>query len=461
MNFSTVRRTAALALLCVAGFFGVNMSSAGAGQGSFVPAIDTNSKAQVASSYQSAISNNLSLNTNWTGSASDCRAGSASDTYDTATIESINWFRRMSGLDVVVEDSSASREAQHTALMMHAQNNLSHYPTSSWRCHTETGASTAAESNLTLGVVGPAGVIGQIEDPGAGNESLGHRRWLLFPELESVGVANTTRASVVRVLGEFGDRESESNWVSWPPPGFVPDETVFDRWSLSYAGASSVDFSNTRVTVRENGRAVSSRLLPLSPGFGDPTLAWEVTGINPEAPGDVVYSVDVSNIIIAGTAYSRSYSFTSFDADGPVASPTHTCQGRAATIVGTAGNDVIRGTDGNDVIVALEGNDTIEGLAGADIICAGPGADIIRAGWGNDIVLGGSGPDLIRGSRGNDALYGQAGRDEIEGGLGADTIVGGDHIDSIVGGNGNDVCWGRNVGQVASTADRRLCERGR
>ena len=460
---TTTMRLGALSalLLALAGLIGLSVAPAGAGNSSYVPAIDTSNRAEVAATYRSAIHNNLGLAAGWNGSASECRAGSSSDTYDAATIESINWFRRMSGLDAVTENSSASRHAQQTALMMHAQNTLSHYPTESWRCHTDTGAETAAESNLTLGVVGPKGVIGQIEDPGAGNEALGHRRWLLFPELESVGVANTSRASVVRVIGDFGRRSTESPWVSWPPPGYVPDETVFDRWSLSYAGASSIDFSNARVSVRENGRPAAVRMLPLSHGFGDPTLAWEVSNINPEAAGDIVYTVEVQNVVVGGRSIDHRYSFTSFDVASSAPAPSYTCNGRPATIVGTSGNDVLRGTSGTDVIVALGGHDTIEGLAGADIICGGPGNDVIRAGWGNDVVLAGSGRDIVRGSRGNDALYGQDGRDDLQGGLGADTIIGGVHLDTIVGGGGNDVCWGRSVGQTSATGDARTCERGR
>lgn len=467
MKLTTFGKLFSIAAFALLGLIGLGVSPVGAGNGTFVPTIDNSDRAQVAATYRSAVSSNLELTTGWTGSATECRAGSASDSYDTATIESINWFRRMSGLAVVTEDAQASRMAQQAALMMHAQNNLSHYPSSNWRCHTEAGASIAAESNLTLGVNGPRGVIGQIEDPGAGNEALGHRRWLLFPELESVGVANTSRASVVRVLGDFGPRVAESNWVAWPPAGFVPDETVFDRWSLSFAGARSADFSKAQVRVLENGRTASVRLLPISNGFGDPTLAWEVGGIRPDAAGDVVYTVEVSNIVIGGNVTNHNYSFTSFDPHAvPLVSTaanraTPTCLGREATIVGTSGADVLRGTAGADVIVGLGGDDTIDGLAGNDIICGGNGNDLIRAGWGNDVVLGGNGSDTIRGARGNDALHGQDGRDDLQGGSGADTLVGGNHLDSMVGGNGNDICWGRVVNQVATSNDGRTCERGR
>ena len=52
-----------------------------------------------------------------------------------------------------------------------------------------------------------------------------------------------------------------------------------------------------------------------------------------------------------------------------------TCGGRAPTILGTAGNDVIDGTNGPDVIVALGGADTVRGLGGNDRICGNGGDD--------------------------------------------------------------------------------------
>ena len=72
--------------------------------------------------------------------------------------------------------------------------------------------------------------------------------------------------------------------------------------------------------------------------------------------------------------------------------PPPTCQGVAATIVGTINNDVINGTAGNDVIVAGNGNDTINGLAGNDRICGDVGNDIVIAGSGADAVFGGPRP---------------------------------------------------------------------
>ena len=427
----------------------LNASSNGA-----VPSIDNNNRRQVANTYRSAVTTNLNLNSGWNGSVQSCNAGSTSNGFDTATIESINWFRRMAGLANVVEDPAQSRNAQRAALMMQVQNQLSHSPGQSWSCYSPGGAAAARTSNLTLGINGTGGVLGQIEDPGASNEALGHRRWLLFPELTTVGIGNTSRASSVRVINNFGRRSSESNWVAWPPAGFVPDEVIFDRWSIGFAGTGNVDFSRASVRVTENGRSIGVRLLPVVDGFGDPTLGFEVPSANPTAIGDTVYRVEVSGVTINGRSVNRSYTVTAFDADAA----TYTCQGHPATIVGTSGNDTIRGTDRADVIVGLGGDDRILGLGGNDIVCGGRGNDTIEGGAGSDSLRGAGGNDILKGGAGTDVLSGGRGRDNLRGQFGADRIVGGANIDVLNGGPGNDTCFGWNASTAASSGDQQRCE---
>ena len=92
--------------------------------------------------------------------------------------------------------------------------------------------------------------------------------------------------------------------------------------------------------------------------------------------------------------------------------PPPRCGGRAATILGTSGNDTIRGTDGPDVILGLGGNDVIRGLGGNDFLCGGPG---------KDRLIGGPGRDRMFGQGGNDGLFGDKGKDRHDGGSGRDT----------------------------------------
>ena len=156
------------------------------------------------------------------------------------------------------------------------------------------------------------------------------------------------------------------------------------------------------------------------------------------------------------------------------------CDGRLATIVGTAGADELIGTPGPDVIAGLQGDDYIYGGGGDDVMCGGkdddlllgglgfdiifgaqgddeiyaagvdevtilPGAlDDIRgarifAGAGNDIVYGSTRWDRMQGGLGNDALWGFAGNDWIRGGPGFDEVVGHAGKDDLHGGSGSDL----------------------
>lgn len=72
-----------------------------------------------------------------------------------------------------------------------------------------------------------------------------------------------------------------------------------------------------------------------------------------------------------------------------------TCDGKPATIVGTAGDDVLKGTAGDDVIVGLAGSDVIKGLDGNDTICGRDGDDTLIGGSGDDTLLGGRGSDWV------------------------------------------------------------------
>jgi uncharacterized repeat protein (TIGR01451 family) len=121
-----------------------------------------------------------------------------------------------------------------------------------------------------------------------------------------------------------------------------------------------------------------------------------------------------------------------------VAAPTPTCHGRKATIVGTAGPDLLTGTAGNDVIFAWSGNDRVYSLGGRDVICGGTGNDLIRSGGRGDTVLAGPGADRVFGGAGGDDLRGGAGPDRLNGGGGADLLAGGPGRDRCFGGPGAD-----------------------
>ena len=139
------------------------------------------------------------------------------------------------------------------------------------------------------------------------------------------------------------------------------------------------------------------------------------------------------------------------------------CHGHKATIVGSAGDDVLRGTSGRDVIWGGPGDDVIYGGLGNDVICGGAGDDLIHGGRGNDWIDGGQGTDRVFGDLGDDQVLGGPGdRDEVSGGLGIDTVSGGPGDDDVVRGDyGYDrMDGGPGKGDVASFATAVAGRRG-
>ncbi len=113
----------------------------------------------------------------------------------------------------------------------------------------------------------------------------------------------------------------------------------------------------------------------------------------------------------------------------PPPPPPPPCNGIAATMAGTDGDDQLTGTLGNDVIHGMGGNDTIAGLEGDDVICGGPGRDRLSGNRGSDRLFGGAGNDVLKGGPGPDRLFGQGAGDTLDGQSGPDRCDGGTGID--------------------------------
>jgi uncharacterized protein YkwD len=251
----------------------------------------------------------------WTGSVASCATGSVSAAYRAAVVRRINYFRTMAGLPEVQLDATYSAKAGEAALMMAANNLLSHDPPRSWLCYTLAGADGAAHSNLALGVAGPRAIDGYIEDGGTTNAAAGHRRWLLHPPTTRMGLGDVPGQSNALwvVDGANSVVTPRDGFVAWPPKGYVPRSLVFPRWSFALAGA---DLTAATVSLARNGTACAVTVVhrDRAPGtFGDPAVVWQVdSSCAPGAGGDVVYRVIVSGVGLAGASRSYAYTVTAF-----------------------------------------------------------------------------------------------------------------------------------------------------
>ncbi len=286
-------------------------------------------RAEVVQLYQTQFVPGNSVALSWTGSIAGCVPGTTNIEHQQAVITRVNYYRALVDLPGVnLVGGLPTTQVQAAALMMTANNSLSHTPPLSWTCYSADGATGAMKSNLAIGINGPASMAAYMGDAGAGNTSVGHRRWILFPPQVTMSSGDTTGnpanrpANSLYVIGTNGPRPATPNGVAWPPAGFVPYQNLpasSNRWSWSFPGA---DFTNATVTMSGPGGAIGVTKEPLATGFGDNTLVWLPVGVSYTQPAaDTNYTVTISGIGGAGVPASITYTVTVIDPDAAAPSP--------------------------------------------------------------------------------------------------------------------------------------------
>lgn len=227
------------------------------------------------------------------------------------------------------------------------------------------------------------------------------------------------------------------------PAGAPATLTTTGRWQgpslASLSDLAAVLPTELLATSAADAADVSLGELVLTPGGGailgqaartvsDPALRVSVTGPPGAAAAFVLAGSGgagdpyvVQSFVQAGSDWLPSQDQPWTASWGPAGPPEPLrCGGHPATIVGTAGDDVLRGSPRGDVIVARGGDDVVRGGGGADFVCLGPGDDTANGGPGADLVMGGRGSDRLSGGAGPDLIGGGPGRDRAVGGGGRD-----------------------------------------
>ena len=233
----------------------------------------------------------------WTGDVDTCDAGDVDAAGRTRALGLVNLYRTMAGLPTVTDDAAKNDTAQDCALMMHANNTLSHTPPSSWACYSDSGATGAGRSNIATGP-GVMAVDMYMQDWG-NDSTIGHRRWILSNSLGPIGLGSTSEFSCMYVI--YGSGAAAKPWTAWPPPGpfpiqgvemsFVPlDET---GWTVQ---SDSIDLSAATVTItRDDGKDMPVTLSVLLSGYGS---TWAIRFLPRSWTSEVgrTYTVSVGNI---------------------------------------------------------------------------------------------------------------------------------------------------------------------
>ena len=297
--------------------------------------VSTTSREEVRQFYRTIYKASNGVPMGWTGnytaSTAAAAAGDTAANYKEAVRVRINFFRALVGIPAQITLNPTYNTAnQLSALMMSANNTLSHFPPSNWIYYTATGGDAAGHSNLAIGDAGPASITGYMADGGSNNAAVGHRRWLIYPQTLLMGTGDVSGnssyypANTTWVIdSQFGNTRpaTRTTQVTYPPAGFVPYQLVFPRWSFSYPGA---DFSTATVTMTRNSQSVAVAPEAVSTGAGEPALVWVYDGLDstsetphPKPTGDTTYTVNVNNVKIGAATQNFTYNVIVFDTDVP------------------------------------------------------------------------------------------------------------------------------------------------
>lgn len=292
--------------------------------------VDTNDREAVQRLYREVIEPALEVPAEWTGNPDTCVAGAVSTEFRQAELDTLNAVRALAGLNPVTEDPTMSANAQQAALIMLADGALSHYPSEDWQCYTQAGYDGASTSNLSWGSAGAESVLRYMLDTGEFNAPVGHRRWLLYPRLTTVGMGDTYVArweatNALAVIGGGWAPAGTPQWSPWPTGGYFPDplmpQTEYmatSRWSLTYPGA---DFSSATVSTTLDGDPIAVDVHEPTNGYGDNTLVWEADTQWREGGPDQHFDVRVDGVVLpGGSTVSHSYSTTVFSPFRPAPS---------------------------------------------------------------------------------------------------------------------------------------------
>ena len=282
--------------------------------------VNTQDRAAVVASYQTQLQPLLGIPTGWDGSLQECRAGEPSAQSQDAVLSAVNYMRSLAALPEVTLNPDLSRKSQQAALIMAANDIISHDLARSLRCWTEAGYAGAKNGNLALGfgygpgslasTTGPRAVVNYMDDPGQGNGLVGHRRWLLYQSLAEIGNGDTDTSNSIYVLGDRR-RNPARIWVPWPTSGYFPRELEpGGRWSISHPRA---DFRRAKVTVTTPQGKIEVRAYPVAAGFGDNTLSWDMDlppAYASDPSADYPVTVKVTGIRMGGKKVTKEWTTT-------------------------------------------------------------------------------------------------------------------------------------------------------
>lgn len=167
-------------------------------------------------------------------------AGSLKEKFIAEGVAATNLVRYIAGLpDDIVADKELNKEAQYGAVLLDKAGIIDHNPEKPEDMEEDfyqLAVEATRTSNLYLGVDNyTQAVFGYMTEVANVNKSsVGHRRWILNPNLAKVGFGWAGDASVMKVFDESRKKKIDYDFIAYPSKGYYPTE-LFDNgavWSV-------------------------------------------------------------------------------------------------------------------------------------------------------------------------------------------------------------------------------------
>lgn len=281
---------------------------------------------------------------------SHCDAGEMSHAARFEVLKEFNTIRQLHGLSTLSYDEESDPMLVESALIMVANQQLSHKPEKNWRCYSDLGAQGAEQSNIGLyrstdtsqqSIAGYErqsikdnliGYMTEINHVEKGN--VGHRLWMLNPFLTQTAYGQASAiiagyfvsSSALRVVYDFNQISDAAVALSTPqqiiayPYGDYPAAYFAKGAELSfsvlvdaenYMGNVYVDYSQATVAIVGNGGRweVPQQAIGFSPKGSTPTFAGLPNHLQFSFPAlqyNREYQVVISDVnVCAQTAWIR------------------------------------------------------------------------------------------------------------------------------------------------------------
>lgn len=266
----------------------------------------------------------------------NCYAGKLSAKFRNDFLNEINTVRALHGLPSITYDYAREDEMMQTALILAANNILTHYPEANTSCYSDIGAVGARTSNLEMGVRAnmydnpPADTIRSLIHDyfNVMANNVGHRLWMLNPFLQKSAYGSVNAPSFrdtrfpyvvgtsIKVVYPFNNATTAPLGVIAYPyhnypakyymPGSILSISVLTDQKNFFANRN-VDYAKATVVVTERSSGAKQKIS---------NIRYENIGVPnhiqfnfDDLKLNVIYDVKLSNVLVNGQPKEYSYWF--------------------------------------------------------------------------------------------------------------------------------------------------------